>query len=561
MKAAVKRRIRLGTLFLFLLTLLSCGVGIYHLVRLKQDATLILKNNYESLDYSYSLQELIDNAENGQPLPASFDSILHKQEQNITEPGEREATLQIRSAYEQYKLNPGTATFREIRSAIHRVLRVNMAAIETKNVRASNTANTALTYISVLAAVIFLVGFTFSYNFPSVLTSPINAITEGLQEIARKNYRFRIHLERKDEFGQMADSFNDMAERLEYFENSNLNKLIFEKTRAEAVINSLKEASIGIDKNDIILFANDQALQLLNLQAAEIVGKSVNQISNRNDLFRFLLEEKTNLPFKIVLDNRENYFTKEIIEITQEDASSKVIILRNITSFKELDVAKTNFIATISHELKTPLASSDFSLKLLSDERVSTLTNEQKELIGHLKQDNQRMLRILSELLNMSQVEAGKIQLDISDAMPAAIIENALESINTTAREKQVILKKDIDSDLPMIKADAEKTAWVLNNFLTNAIKYSSEEQQVTITAKRNGDRVSFSVKDQGAGIPQEYLGKVFDRFFKVPGSKAGGTGLGLSISKEFIEAQGGKIWVNSELGQGTAFGFDLPVG
>lgn len=561
MKAAVKRRIRLGTLFLFLLTLLSCGVGIYHLVRLKQDATLILKNNYESLDYSYSLQELIDNAENGQPLPASFDSILHKQEQNITEPGEREATLQIRSAYEQYKLNPGTATFREIRSAIHRVLRVNMAAIETKNVRASNTANTALTYISVLAAVIFLVGFTFSYNFPSVLTSPINAITEGLQEIARKNYRFRIHLERKDEFGQMADSFNDMAERLEYFENSNLNKLIFEKTRAEAVINSLKEASIGIDKNDIILFANDQALQLLNLQAAEIVGKSVNQISSRNDLFRFLLEEKTNLPFKIVLDNRENYFTKEIIEITQEDASSKVIILRNITSFKELDVAKTNFIATISHELKTPLASSDFSLKLLSDERVSTLTNEQKELIGHLKQDNQRMLRILSELLNMSQVEAGKIQLDISDAMPAAIIENALESINTTAREKQVILKKDIDADLPMIKADAEKTAWVLNNFLTNAIKYSSEEQQVTITAKRNGDRVSFSVKDQGAGIPQEYLGKVFDRFFKVPGSKAGGTGLGLSISKEFIEAQGGKIWVNSELGQGTAFGFDLPVG
>ena len=551
----------MGTLFLFLLTLLSCGVGIYHLVRLKQDATLILKNNYESLDYSYSLQELIDNAENGQPLPALFDSILHKQEQNITEPGEREATTQIRSAYEQYKLNPGTATFREIRLAIHRVLRVNMAAIEAKNLRASNTANTALTYISVLAAVIFLVGFTFSYNFPSVLTAPINAITEGLQEIARKNYRFRIHLERKDEFGQMADSFNDMAERLEYFENSNLNKLIFEKTRAEAVINSLKEASIGIDKNDIILFANDQALQLLNLQAAEIVGKSVSQISSKNDLFRFLLEEKTNLPFKIVLDNRENYFTKEIIEISQEDSSSKVIILRNITSFKELDVAKTNFIATISHELKTPLASSDFSLKLLSDERVSTLTNEQKELIGHLKQDNQRMLRILSELLNMSQVEAGKIQLDISDAAPAAVIENAMESVGTAAREKQVVLIKEIAPDLPMIKADAEKTAWVLNNFLTNAIKYSSEEQQVTVAAKRNNDRVSFSVKDQGTGIPQEYLGKVFDRFFKVPGSKAGGTGLGLSISKEFIEAQGGKIWVNSEPGQGTEFGFDLPVG
>src|SRR6185436_11893332 len=210
----------------------------------------------------------------------------------------------------------------------------------------------ALTFISFLAAIVFLVGFTFSYNFPFIVTVPINSLKEGIQEISRKNYKHRIHLERKDEFGEMAGAFNDMAERLEYFESSNLNKIIFEKTRAEAVINSLKEASIGIDKNGIILFANDQALQLLGLQAKDIVGQPVEEISKRNDLLRFLLQEKGSLPFKIVIDNRENYFTKEILDITQEGTSSKVIILRNITSFKELDTAKTNFIATISHELK-----------------------------------------------------------------------------------------------------------------------------------------------------------------------------------------------------------------
>jgi len=556
----VKKRIRLGTLFLFLLTLLSCGVGIFHLVRLKNDATLILKNKYESLDYTYSLQQIMDTSGEGKILPAAFDSVLKKQEQNITEPGEQEATRRVRAAYEKYKLDTGKAGLTEIRAALHTVLRLNMSAIETKNIKAGNTANTALTYITLLAAIIFLIGFTFSFNFPGVLTTPISTLTEGLREIARKNYHFRIHLDRKDEFGQMAESFNDMAERLEYFENSNLNKLIFEKTRAEAVINSLKEASIGIDKNDVILFANDQALQLLGMQTTDVVGKSVEQVSSRNDLFRFLLEDRGTLPFKIVLDNRENYFTKEIIEISQQDANSKVIILRNITSFKELDVAKTNFIATISHELKTPLASSDFSLKLLSDERVSTLTEEQRELINNLKQDNQRMLRILSELLNMSQVEAGKIQLDIAETDPVSIIENAVLSVNIAAREKQVVIERVFEKDLPPVKADAEKTTWVLNNFLMNAIKYSSEEQKVILRIYRKEGNVVFSVTDQGPGIPAEYQEKVFDRFFKVPGSKAGGTGLGLAISREFIEAQGGQIWVESEYGKGSCFGFSLPL-
>ncbi len=157
-------------------------------------------------------------------------------------------------------------------------------------------------------------------------------------------------------------------------------------------------------------------------------------------------------PFKVVVDNRENYFTKEIIEVAQGDAKNKVIVLKNITSFKELDVAKTNFIATISHELKTPLASSDFSLKLLEDERAGNLSTEQKELIENLKQDNQRMLKILSELLNMSQVEAGKIQLNITKVVPQKIIENAIQAVSVNAKEKSITLKIFYDENLPVIK-------------------------------------------------------------------------------------------------------------
>ncbi len=562
MLRTVKQKIRLGTLFLFFLLLLSGGVCIYHLIRLKNDAKLILKDNYESLNYCHSMQKYLDSIPISQASSFSkFDSVLKLQEKNITEAGENEATALIRKSFSLYRSGDRSPDIvQRIRSGIQRIITLNMAAIEIKNQKANDTADKALTYISFLAAIIFLVGFTFSFNFPYVLTSPISSLTEGIQQISKKNYHYRIHLDRKDEFGQMADSFNDMAERLEYFESSNLNKIIFEKTRAEAVINSLKEASIGIDKNGIILFANDQALQLLGMQAKDVVGKPVDEITKRNDLLRFLLEEKGSVPFKIVVDNRENYFTKEIMEIEQESSSSKVIVLRNITSFKELDVAKTNFISTISHELKTPLASSDFSLKLLEDERVGQLSIEQKQLLQNLKQDNQRMLRILSELLNMSQVEAGKIQLDISEVNPVIIVENAINAILTTAKEKNITIRKNYQDNSEMVKADSEKTTWVLNNFLTNAIKYSSENSTIVVGIRKVEKNIEFSVIDEGPGIPSEYLAKVFERFFKVPGSKAGGTGLGLAISKEFIEAEQGHIWVKSEIGSGSVFGFTLPI-
>jgi NtrC-family two-component system sensor histidine kinase KinB len=563
MARTVKQKIRMGTTFLFLLLFLLGSVGIFHIARLKEDSQEILKNNYESIDYCHGMLQAADSFMVSEPVYFSkFDSSLKLQESNITEPGEKNTTAAIRMFFEKYKKgNHSDSVKQQLNASIQHILQLNMQAIETKNQRASTTADQALTYISVIAGIILLVSLSFSFNFPSIVTDPLNALTEAIRQVTAKNYTHRIHLNRHDEFGEMANAFNTMAERLEYFENSNLNKIIFEKTRAEAVINSLKDASIGIDKTDIVLFANDQALQLLALPAADIVAKPVAEVKQKNELFRFLLEEKSSIPFKVVLDNHENYFTKEILELSQEAEGSKVIILRNITSFKELDTAKTNFIATISHELKTPLASSDFSLKLLEDERVSKLTNEQKELVANLKNDNQRMLKILSELLNMSQVETGKIQLEIQKIDPSSIADKAIETVLNTAKEKNISIKKEYDEKSGLVNADPEKTSWVLNNFLTNAIKYSPENSEILVSVKPvDNTSIRFSVRDNGQGIPSQYISRIFDRFFKVPGSKSKGTGLGLAISREFIEAQQGKIWVQSQPGSGSEFGFDLPA-
>lgn len=562
MAVSVKNKIRLGTIFLFILLILLGGPSIFFLVRLKNDADKIIKNNYETLTYCHGMQQQLDSFS---ITPAHaierFDFFLRQQENNITESGEDSATAILRQTFERLKSGDSTgAVKRIISSQLQVILSLNMVAMHNKNLRTGKRAEDTLTYITIIATIIFLVSITFLFNFPFIVTGPINELTEAIKQISRKNYSHRIHIKNKDEFGQMADAFNTMAERLEDFENSSLNKMMFEKRRAEAVINSLKDASIGFDKNNIILFANNQALQLLGLQAADIVGKSTEEVSKKNDLFRFLLTDKSNIPFKIVLDGKENYFTKEVVEIPQDDSKNTVIVVKNVTSFKELDVAKTNFIATVSHELKTPLASSDFSIKLLEDERTGKLSEEQKELIGHLKEDNHRMLRILSELLNMSQVEAGKIQLEIKKVDPVEIAGNAILAVGNAVKEKNLKIEKNIGNNLPAINADAEKTGWVLNNFLTNAIKFSPDDNVIAVKIEAKDNTVQFSVADHGPGIAEEYLPRIFERFFKVPGSKITGTGLGLAISKEFIEAQGGKIWATSKVGQGSVFGFSLPA-
>jgi signal transduction histidine kinase len=562
MALSVRNKIWFGTGFLFLLLILIGGAGIYFTVTLKKESKSVLKANYETIAYCHKMQQQLDSFQiNSTKAINQFEADLKLQENNITEPGEGEATHALRENFE--KLRTGDTAKQNIlaiQGQIQRILFLNMNAIQHKNEKAQKTASNAMTILISLAGIVFLIAFTFSVNFPSVVTTPIRALQDAISAISNKNYSYRIRINNRDEFGQLANAFNNMAERLEYFESSNLNKLMFEKSRAEAVINSLKDASIGIDKDNLILFANYQALQLLGLKSVDIVGKSVNELSDKNDLFDHLINNESSAPFKVVLDNRENYFTKEVIDVTQGEGNSKVIVLRNITSFKELDVAKTNFIATVSHELKTPLAASDFSLKLLEDERVGKLSSEQKELIQNLKHDNQRVLKIISELLNMSQVETGKIQLDVQLVNPYLIVDDTIETITSSAKERNITIKKSLQENLPLIHADAEKTTWVLNNFLTNAIKYSHEESNILITVNSVNNYVVFSVQDHGPGIAKEYLPRVFERYFQVPGAISKGTGLGLAISKDFIEAQHGKIWVESEIGRGSTFYFSLPI-
>jgi PAS domain S-box-containing protein len=391
----------------------------------------------------------------------------------------------------------------------------------------------------------------------------VRALAEGISAIADKQYDKRIHLDQNDEFGDLANAFNTMAEKLNAYEHSNLAKITFEKSRIETIINQMKDGIIGLDEKKSILFLNVVAENLLGLKEKEIIGSYAPDIALKNDLMRILLvNEEEQKELKIYADNKESYFNKDVFSVTNgEIMIGQVIVLRNITPFHELNEAKTNFIATVSHELKTPIASIKMSASLLTNEKVGMFNDDQKELIQSIVDDADRLLKITGELLNMSQVETGNIQLKLQPVSPSQFIETALHTIQFQAQQKGISLQIDNYHALPNVIADQEKTSWVLINLLTNAIKYSPEKGLIHLGCSINASQLEIFVQDFGRGIEEKYLPKIFDRYFKVPGTHERiGTGLGLAISKEFIEAQQGQLKVSSSFGEGSRFIFSLPI-
>src|SRR5450432_419454 len=562
MAVKLKTKLIAGLVFLFAVILIFGILGTININLLSRDADLILKDNYKSILYCNSMLKALETAGTRKDAVEKFEENLKNQEDNITEPGEKEQTEEIRKNFEELKADPkDPSNYSEIRQSVYQVLDLNASAIYRKNMVAQETSRNAKRWLAIIFTLLTLVSFTFIFNLPGIISGPIQSLSDGIKEIANKNYSKRIYLKQRDEFGDLASAFNSMAEKLDLYEHSNIAKMQFENSRIETIINQMRDGIIGLDTKRNILFLNQVAQKLMGLKENEIGGKYAPDIALKNDLMRKLLQtDADKKDLKIYLDDKEGFFNKDVLDVTNnKEVIGQVIVLRNITIFHELNEAKTNFIATVSHELKTPISSIKMSTKLLSDERTGPLDEDQKELISSIKDDADRLLKITSELINMAQVETGNIQLKLQPTRADSIIEEAIEAVLVPAQQKKISFKTNISPDIPLMNADKEKTTWVLINFLTNAIKYSFDSSVIEISARSKKGQVEIEVKDHGSGIDEKYLPKVFDRYFKVPGSQErNGTGLGLAISKEFIESQGGKIWVNSQIGEGSIFGFSF---
>lgn len=432
----------------------------------------------------------------------------------------------------------------------------------------------ALRWVYVIGSVCILAGIGLLAWLPSSINRPIRNLTEGITEIANRNYEKRLELKDNKEFRAVAESFNRMAGNLAEFRASTLADTLSAKKFLEAVVNSINEPIIGLNTERHILFINDEALNILNLKRDEVMQHSAEELAMHNDLLRRLVRELYNPsdkkePLKIYADNKESYFQALYIPIQSSVAGGSVpanigdvIMLKNITEFKELDSAKTTFISTISHELKTPIAAIMMSLGLLDDKRVGTMNPEQEELSGQIRENAERLLNITSELLNITQVEAGNLQLRPKITKPIELIDYAIKVNHVQADKFNIHIEIDYPEEgkIGKLFVDSEKIAWVLSNLLSNAIRYSPEGRRVIVGACQQDGYIEIWVQDFGKGIDPRYHQSIFDRYFRVPGTKVQGSGLGLSISKDFVEAHNGTLSVESEPGKGSKFTIRLKV-
>lgn len=613
----LKTQILLGFLLLLILTLILSGVFVFYLENLGKASEKVLKENYRSVKASeelvvslakmdqilakiclgtnYNEEILIGILESEKKIFRNNLSISRK---NISEIGEKTVVQNLHEAFDQYVESIKTFETSEDRVALYfnvlqrqnEIIRetsvslneLNHKALSRKDILAQKLYFRAKVYIFIITVLVLIISGITIYKIPQLIVQPIIDVTEKIKRISEGEYEQKIEINSQNELGDLIEAFNGMSVKLKEFEESNYAEIKAQKSRIETIIKSLNDGLIILNENKEVIIANDAASTILNVSEKNLLGRKAADIARENVVMNDLLitinnknldqdeiADKKNFIKIINEEDKQEFFAKEIVSVYDSKSSSKrkflghIIMLKDVTSFKKSDEAKTNFIAVVSHELKTPLSAMNMSLMLLQDERCGTLNDEQSKLASSMKKEVQRLIKMVTELLDLSKVETGTIELDKKFVSPELLIEYSTAPVEIQLKEKDIVIERDVNKDLPEVYVDPEKISWVLINFLSNAVRYSPPGSKIVIGVLVSDNYMEFSVTDQGPGIEEENLSKVFNKFVQIAtnGKKnKGGLGLGLAISKEVIDAHDGEIAVTSEMGKGSVFYFRIPT-
>ncbi|QKG52431.1 ATP-binding protein [Hymenobacter sp. BRD67] len=580
----LQAKITLG--FLAMLGLLL-GIAFYAfatLGRLDRSNRAVLQDNFYSVQLGQGMLEAIDALEAGPTSSAlgRLRSLLGREAGNITEPGERRLVDSLTQTLDRYPGPAPAASQLQLRQLTHRMVALNMAALTRKNAQAMHTAAQAKDYLLLFSVLSTLVGLMLVGSVPQAAVGGLRKLAASLDYATRTNFAATVPIESTDEVGQLTAAFNRLLVHVQDTRTHSLADLVTERNRTSGLVQTLSEPLFLLAPSRRVLVANPAACTLLGLPESQVLGRPATELAAASALFNELLApvllpvaQRPASPVALALpapDGTPAYYQLSVHEAVafneardQMEAIGTVLALRNVSAFRQLDQTKSNFLATVSHELKTPLSSINFNLKLLHDPRVGSLNAEQQELVGTIKEENQRLLHIVGELLTVARLGVGEsIALDRRPTAIAALVAAATTPLQLQLRARHLTLQTQLPADLPPVQADLEKTAWVLLNLLVNAVRYSPEQGQICLSAAPTSDHraVRIQVQDHGPGIASEDQQRIFERFTQGPSALTGspGTGLGLSISREFITSQGGELGVESSLGQGSTFFFTLPV-
>lgn len=346
-------------------------------------------------------------------------------------------------------------------------------------------------------------------------------------------------------------------------------RLVREKEKTERILRSISDGLVVVDAQGKVMFMNEAAEKLLGKPKVEIAGKNIVDNLEEHQIVSFSKEfptgDSADRVAEIVVHGQEN--TKKILRASSaviEDTDGKTIgtvsVLSDVTKQKELDSLKDKFVSQVSHELRSPLTIIKGAVLTIKDKIAGEINKDQEELLNDATQNITRLERLINDLLDISKIEAGKMELKLTTVNLSDLIRAAVDSSTMWAKSKNIVLKTDL-ADVPVGEFDADKITQIIINLLSNAIKFTPNDGEILTASKFNDQDKSFivSVADSGVGIAPENLAKVFGKFQQF-GVGRGGSGLGLYITKELVEMHGGKIYLESELGKGSKFSFILPL-
>jgi signal transduction histidine kinase len=622
MTLSLRHRILLTLLPLLALLVGLGGASMVLLRHLGGRVALILHENYDSVVAMERLKEALERIDSSfqfalagreQVARAQFEKswqayedAQRREEANVTiHPTEDQLVERLTALTAQYRrqgkafygrdahapqrdadyFGPGglLSTFQEIKDTADDILLLNQDNMVKAGRQAEDTARTSLVGFGGGLAVAALLAAVLSWWTSRSILRPIRAVTDSVRAIGAGNLDQVVPVLSGDELGQLAEAFNVMARQLRHYRQTDYSRLLRAQRTSQATVDSFPDPVLVVDPEGHVELANPVAQRLLGVVASSPSAPTTGKIAGgegvsvpwqppeplREPLRDAIVHQRAYQPeefdraVSLRVDGQERSFLPRLLPIRDPYGQTlgAAVLLLDVTRFRLLDQVKSDLVATASHELKTPLTSIRLAVHLLLEEAVGPLTSKQTELLLDARDNAERLLAMVNNLLDLARLEQGRQHLDLQPQAPGQVLQAAAEEVRPRAEDKGVVLKVEIAEDLPEVAVDRERFGHALSNLLDNALTYTERGGRITLTASAIDGQVTLTVADTGQGIPPEHLPHVFERFFRIPGQSQGaGTGLGLAIVREIVTAHGGTITCESSPGTGTVFRLRLPA-
>jgi len=588
-RPSLRSRIRNGTL---LLVLLAVGLGAYALPRVYRLGGAIretLYRNYISIRaaqhmhaalHRLQVAELEGNA--AQTLPGARREFMHWiriEDHDFTEPGESKLARDIKDRgqrlFAEIAAAPAGARhdeeFAELHARLDELVAMNEAAMFRADSRAMKLGK-RLTYEFGAGLIgLLIAGAAVSYGLGLTLSRPLTELAERLRGVSQRKSQVRLGPQPLEELDTVAREFNQMAERLEQYEKLNVERLLYEKSKIEAIIEGLEDGIVLIDSEGLVTHINEVAAIIMGVEPAEALGSQFDDLSSNHPHYLRIRDalhqlrraeaEPQRVEVQLHVRGRDHSYVLKPVALRQADGTAlgTLLILQDVTYLRDQDRARANLVATLSHELRTPLTSLALAGELLYREK-DRLTPKQCELVRTIVEECTRMKQLADNLLNLARGTPASIALQRERLDLGRIADEVCDRFAIQSREKSVTLEKRIEQ-VPEILGDPVKLSWVLSNLIGNALRYTPSGGRIQVAAHRADGAVRLEVEDSGPGIPPELRAHIFERFAQYgDGAQRGSAGLGLAIVKDIVEAHGGRIFLESAADHGCHFIVELPA-